>query len=329
MNRRRKPLSFTQKNEQVESELEKFVLSGVNNANGKIAWQDSTEIQVELDKILLPEFQIRAYYDREKIEQIKATISAFGIKEPLLLRPHPQHKDYFELIAGSQRRLAAKELGLNTVPGKVDEVDNLAALKIAIFENEARSDLNPYEKARATLNLIKLALDKNTENTIEFLIALFNAENRGTDKTGIILSQESQIVKQIFNELGLSWKSFVTNKIPLFKLPIDIKESLEKGEIEYTKAIRIAKIKDEKDRMNLLSEVINAGLSINEINLKISQLQSTESKNETQILRSRARIAWKKVTSAQMMKNPKHFKQIKKIVDQLETIVEKAEKVDS
>ena len=34
----------------------------------------------------------------------------------------------------------------------------------------------------------------------------------------------------------MSWESFVSNRLPLLKLPEDLLESLRKGEIAYTKA---------------------------------------------------------------------------------------------
>ena len=326
MPRKRKPLSFNSaKTDETEAQLEEFVSNGFVNEQGSPAWKNLPIVEVPLDRILLPPFQIRLYYDRAKIEQIKATILSFGIKEPLLLRPHPEKERYYELVAGSQRRLSAQELDYSPVPAKVDDVDDVTALKIALLENDARSDPNPYEKARGTLKLLQLSLDKPSEEIGQLLTALFNSENRNTDNNDIINPQERQIILQIFEEQGTSWKSFVTNYLPLFKLPEDVKQALEKGQLEYTKAIKIAKVKDDDDRARLLQQTLDKGLSIREISDRISQLQPQSSKNETATLRDRARTTFKKATSPKFMKDPKVQKQIKKITEQLEVLLEQTE----
>ncbi len=327
MPRARKALSFNStKSEETEAKLEEFVTKGFINKQGEPAWKDLPILEVELKQILLPPFQIRLYHDRAKIEQIKATIRSFGIRQPLLLRPHPEKEGFYELVAGSQRRLSAQELDLSSVPAKVDEVDDLTALKIALLENDARSDPNPYEKARGTLRLLELSLNKSSEEAIQLLIALFNSENRDTDNNVIINSQEHQIILQIFDEQGTSWKSFVTNYLPLFKLPENVKQVLEQGQLEYTKALKIAKVKNDEEREQLLMQALSEGLSLREISNRIAQLQPEQKKKESVVLRDRARTALKKATSPQLMKNPQVFNKIKKITTQLENLIEQAEK---
>ena len=326
MPKTRKPLSFNnQASKDTEAKLEEFVINGFVNKQGNLAWSNSSTVEIELSKILVPCFQIRLYYDRTKIEQIKATIKTFGIKQPLLLRPHPVKEGFYELVAGSQRRLSAQELKLDTVPGKIDDVDDITALKIGLLENDARSDPNPYEKARGTLKLLELTLKKSESEVIQTLVSLFNAENRNSDNNDIINSEEHQKILQIFKEQGTSWKSFVANYIPLFKLPENIKQALEEGQLEYTKALKIAKIKKEKDREQILQQVLDEGLSLKEISKRITQLQAPEQQKESVIIRDRARTALKKATSPKLMKNPRILSQIKKITTQLETLIEKAE----
>lgn len=182
------------KGKDTEAALESFVLNDdLLNSKGQPAWSKSPIVEIKLDKIILPEFQLRLYYDREKIEQIKATIQSVGIREPLLLRPIPGKGKYFELIAGSQRRLAAEELGHRMVPAKVDEVDDLIALKIAIIENEARSDINPFERTRGIIQLLSTGLQMSNDEVAQILTSLFNAENRRSDNNVIINDEQKDL----------------------------------------------------------------------------------------------------------------------------------------
>jgi ParB family transcriptional regulator, chromosome partitioning protein len=313
---------------ETESKLEDFVLNGkFTNFNGQPAWSESPLVSVELDRIILPQFQLRLYYDRVKIEQIKATIQSVGIREPILLRPHPVKDGYFELIAGSQRRLSAEELGISTVPAKVDDVDDLTAIKIALIENDARSDFNPYERTRGIAKILEVALQKSTDEVIQALTALFNAQNRQNDNNDIIISTEHQFIVSVFDEMGLHWKSFVTNQLPLLKLPIDVISVLEKGEIEYTKAIKIARIKDESLRQEILLKSIERKLSIKQIQDLIDRCNLDNPKNMDSALRDRARSALVKVTSPKLLKDPKIRKRVENITKQLENLIADLETV--
>ncbi|MEH2411155.1 MAG: hypothetical protein V7K36_20635 [Nostoc sp.] len=52
------------------------------------------------------------------------------------------------------------------------------------------------------------------------------------------------------------------NRLPLLNLPDDILETLRPGEIAYTKATAIARVKNELQRQSLLKKVINEHLSL-------------------------------------------------------------------
>jgi ParB family transcriptional regulator, chromosome partitioning protein len=313
-------------NSDVEEKIEEFVSNGnFSNLSGKPAWGESTMVWVDLDRILLPEFQLRLYFDRAKIEQIKATIKSSGIKEPLLLRPHKYREGYFELIAGSQRRLSAEELGYSPVPARVDEVDDYTALKISIVENDARSDINLYERTRGVVRLLEVALNRQTDEVCQIMISLFNAENRGIENNDIINSDEYRFIASVFEEMGLNWKSFVANQLPLLKLPIDIVEVLERGAIEYTKALKIARVKEVSIRKKVLKIAVEQKLSIKQIQELIDQYSNQNPKNDETALRDRVRTVLNKVTSPKFLKDHKVRKKVENIAKQLEALLAETE----
>ncbi|PZD70818.1 Chromosome-partitioning protein Spo0J [Acaryochloris thomasi RCC1774] len=315
-----------QREKHTEEALENFVLNdGFLNRDGLPAWSQSPTLEIELEKILLPDFQLRLYYDRIKIEQIKATIQAVGIKEPLLLRPTSEASDHFELIAGSQRRLAAAELGLTTVPVKVDEVDDFTALKIAIIENEARSDINPFERTRGIIQLLSVGLDKDTDEVAHALTSLFNAENRGGDNNVIITAKQREFIISVFEELGLNWKSFVANKLQLINLPNDVIAFLEAGKLSYTKAIRIARVKNEAERKALLKSAVDEKLTVKEIQNLIITSTKNNANNNSVVLRDRARSILKKATSPKLLKDKRIRRKVESLTNQLESLILESE----
>lgn len=100
---------------------------------------------------------------------------------------------------------------------------------------------------------------------------------------------------------------------------------LEQGKLEYTKAVRIAKLEDESARAELLEQAVAEGLSVREIQQRVAELQPSKPKNEAAKLRTRVRTALSKATSSKLMKDPEVFHQLQALVAQLENLIEKAQ----
>ncbi len=77
------------------------------------------------------------------IDSLENSIKEFGVLQPIGITPDKQ------LIFGGRRLQACKNLGLETIPARVFEVDAdnpVDALKMERDENEQRADLTPSEK---------------------------------------------------------------------------------------------------------------------------------------------------------------------------------------
>lgn len=85
------------------------------------------------------------------VEKVRRSIEAHGFweDEPLTLRPHPDPEAEYEYqyVVGQCRFKAAVELGLETVPAVVRDLDDDEALRRSWGENEARGALAPSDKA--------------------------------------------------------------------------------------------------------------------------------------------------------------------------------------
>jgi len=80
------------------------------------------------------------------LEDLKASIQQKGLIEPILARPVNNH---FEVVAGSRRFIAVKELGWTDVPATVRELSDKEAFEIALMENIQRRSMDPVEEAKA------------------------------------------------------------------------------------------------------------------------------------------------------------------------------------
>ena len=278
-----------------------------------------TSMSVKLEAIVVPPQQIRRYFDPEKMAQLTASVREHGILENLLVRPMPKQKDTYELVAGERRYRAAREAGLTEVPVTIKELSDEQALAISLIENLQREDLNPVEETEGILWLLSRSL-KLPVGEVSSL--LYRMHNQLTGKvTNNVIGKQEKSVSGIFAELGLmSWESFVSNRLPLLKLPEEVLEALRKGEIAYTKAKAISKVADGGARKKLLDEAIESSLSLSQIRERVAAMAPKEEKED---LRSRFDATYKRVRKVKdVWSDPKKKRKLQSLLAQLEKLIE-------
>jgi ParB family chromosome partitioning protein len=98
-------------------------------------------------------YQPRVDMHNESLEDLADSIRAQGVVQPIVVRRIEAGK--YEIIAGERRWRAAQLAGLQEVPVVVRDMDDRAAIAVALIENIQREDLNPLEEARALERLIE------------------------------------------------------------------------------------------------------------------------------------------------------------------------------
>jgi ParB family chromosome partitioning protein len=104
-------------------------------------------VELPVDAIVRNEAQPRTHFDRDAIAALAESIEAQGLIQPIAVRRLSDTT--YEIVAGERRWLAAQQAGLRTLPAIVHDVDERAALILALVENVVRQDLSPLETARA------------------------------------------------------------------------------------------------------------------------------------------------------------------------------------
>ncbi len=87
----------------------------------------------------------RSFADSD-LTDLAQSIREHGIVQPVVVRPAGK-AGHYEIIAGERRWRAAQRAGLTELPVIIRDVDDRAALELAIIENVQRADLNPVEEA--------------------------------------------------------------------------------------------------------------------------------------------------------------------------------------
>ena len=97
-------------------------------------------------------YQPRKDINPEKLQDLADSIKAQGIIQPIVVRQIAHEK--YEIVAGERRWRAAQLAGMSQVPIIIKEIDDRAAMAIALIENIQREDLNPLEEAEALRRLL-------------------------------------------------------------------------------------------------------------------------------------------------------------------------------
>jgi ParB family chromosome partitioning protein len=302
---------------------------------------------IPLELIHLPEQQPRRYFDPQKLEQLTQSIREHGILEPLLVRPHPEDKGKYELVAGERRYRSAKAAGLGEVPVVVRQLNDQEALQVAIVENLQREDLNPIEEVEGILQILAIELKVEVSAVSSLLYRLRHsvtssghnvmakpessssghnvmAKPESSSSGHNVMAKQLSQVEKVFQGLGMSWKSFTTNRLLLLNLPEELLLALREGKIAYTSALAIARIKDEPLRKALLSETITEKLSLQEIKKRVKTINSTPpEESKQQDLKKRLDKAFRRAQKVKAWDNPQKWQQIEEALDRLESLLEK------
>ncbi len=272
---------------------------------------------IALSEIIVNPDQPRRYFDSEAMERLIESIQQHGILQPLLVQP--KNDIGYPLIAGERRYRAAKALGLKTVPIIICNLDAQEAWAIALIENLQREDLNPVEETQGILKLLSWKLQIE-DNAVRSLLHRLRDEQKGKVPHNVMGSNSFEVINRVFEELGTqTWESFTANRLPILNLPTDILKALETGQIAYTKARAIAKVKDETKRAELLEESIQNNLSLTQIKERIATLKASSDllapKHQLQSLTRRLNQLklWEK--------DRKTWKKIEGLLDKIETVL--------
>jgi ParB family chromosome partitioning protein len=154
-------------------------------------------LEIPLDQIDPNPYQTRSRITEDTLAELAASIAANGVVQPILVRPQADGR--FQLIAGERRWRASGVAGKKTIPAILRQVSDEQAMEITIVENLQRADLNPMEQARA--------FDR--------------------------LSREFSMTQEQMSLRTGKDRATIGNFLRLLKLPIDVQNRVETGELSF------------------------------------------------------------------------------------------------
>ena len=186
---------------------------------------DGSLRMLPVDMIERGKYQPRIDMHQESLQDLADSISAQGVVQPIVVRSIGEGR--FEIIAGERRWRASQLAGLHEIPAVVREVEDRAAIAIALIENIQREDLNPLEEARALERLIR-----------EFEITH----------------------EQAAEAVGRS-RAAVSNLLRLLELEDVVKDMVKKGALEMGHARALLALRGAQ-QVQAAHQVVNRGLTV-------------------------------------------------------------------
>jgi len=110
--------------------------------------------RIPVDRLQPNPNQPRKNFDPDELEELANSLREKGVIQPLIVRPDPDGKDIYQIVAGERRWRAAQVARLHEVPVLVRDYNDLQTLEIGIIENIQRAGLNPMEEAAGYQRLI-------------------------------------------------------------------------------------------------------------------------------------------------------------------------------
>jgi len=203
---------------------------------GRTTLADGTLCMLPLDVIQRGKYQPRLDMHQESLQDLADSIAAQGVVQPIVVRAIAAGR--YEIIAGERRWRAAQLAGLHEIPSVVREVEDRAAIAIALIENIQREDLNPLEEARALERLIK-----------EFELTH----------------------EQAAEAVGRS-RAAVSNLLRLLDLEEAVKQLVEQGELEMGHARALLALSG-KQQLEAARQVVTRGLTVRATEGLVKSLQ--------------------------------------------------------
>jgi len=195
--------------------------------------------KIAVDFISPNPFQPRLNFDPVTLEELKKSIIANGLIQPITVRRVAGNQ--YQLISGERRLRAYTDIGYKEIPAYIIKVDSdEIMLALALIENIQRETLNPIEVSRAYKRLMD----------------------------DCHLTQE-----QIADRVGKD-RTTIANSIRLLKLPDKIQQCLVNESISAGHARALINLPGEDLQLYALERILTDNLSVRKVEYLTKKLIS-------------------------------------------------------
>jgi len=189
---------------------------------------------IPVEKVLPNPYQPRSNFDEKLIEELALSIKTYGLLQPIIVR---KKGEFYYLIAGERRLRAFKHLGYSKIKAIIINVTDIESAILALIENIQRQDLDFFEEAQGYKQL--------------------------ADEFGLT---QVEIAKRVGKT-----QSAIANKIRLLQLPADVRWTVREHGLSERHARALLRLESEEDMRNVLSRIIEGGLTVSQTERLITE----------------------------------------------------------
>jgi ParB family transcriptional regulator, chromosome partitioning protein len=238
--------------------LEEELKKSRSDVQSIVGAENVKQAVVPIEQILRRPYTSRRERNTKEFYELVDSIRLFGFRGSIWVQLLPDNR--LRLIAGETRMDACLLAGSSEITVDIIDCDDVTAVKLSRIENSRRVDLNALDDTEELLYLLMLSLKKDRKQTIKILYKYKNS----LEGTSTIDSDSTEIIEKVFEEVApdIGVKTFVTSRLPLLELPVDVMSAYTSGSIEYSKALILGRVEEDTKRKSLIEQTIEKDLSL-------------------------------------------------------------------
>lgn len=196
----------------IASSQQKEADAACENAGRKI-------VELNLDDIYdKPNHTFHVNTDTPDWQDFVASISAYGVQTPILVREKPCSLGKYECIAGHCRRVGSRDAGLTSIPAIVTDVDDSIANILMIITNKQRPAWSIAETAHSWFTLYE-ELKKQGQRT-DLMTSRQNVGKSAEEQMEALSGKNIRTVQRIIKLVDLS--PFLLDLVDTKKMPVNV-----------------------------------------------------------------------------------------------------------
>jgi ParB family transcriptional regulator, chromosome partitioning protein len=213
--------------------------------------------EISLDHLDPNPYQTRSQMDEEALVELRESIMALGVIEPIIVRPTANGR--YQVIAGERRWRAAHMAFKETIPAVLRHVSDQQAMEMMIVENLQREDLSILDQARAFQRL----------------------------------SQEFGLTQDVIAERTGKDRSTVANYMRLLKLPEEVQQLVDEGNLSFGHAKVLMTMPGSAASLmaELARRIIKRELTVRQTEDAVAQLEARPAARKERIVDPNVRAA--------------------------------------
>ena len=211
-----------------------------------IIFNDTNLSEIDVEKVIVKDRKRQA--DESKVAELAESIKELGLLHPIIVN---KAADGYVLIAGLHRLTAYKKLGIDRIPAKITDLDNIHSELAEIDENLVRAELHYLDRAEML---------KRRQEIYEEL----HPEAKAEEKRKIGLNVSAETVSALKNmpdtftvetakKLNLSERAIRQDLQIAKNLDDGVKKQIKEKKISKGEALEIARLKKD-DQQKAIDE---------------------------------------------------------------------------